>query len=896
MKHFNYFILLFFIILLTSVAKNATATAFFQRQNIEIPTDTIKNGVNKIINKTDKTNDKVEYAAKDSTKYSKDKSIVYLYGKAKVKYTGFELEADYIRYNSKTNVIFASGLINDKGKYIGRPIFKMDAEGSSIADSLEYNTKTGKGVISGVYTAKEGGFFSGGKTKMQPDNEFHINHTTFSTCNLPHPHFGIFISKGIAAEKQIITGPVYLKIEDIPMPIGLPFAFFPKPNKKSSGFILPTPGEDATRGFSLTNGGYYFAFNDYVDVKATGNIFTNGSYDVTLASTYTKRYKYSGNVNLSYSATRVGLEGTPEYNPQKNFRIGWTHSQNANAKPGTTFSASVNAGTSGYQRATGANNTNDFRQITANTLNSSIAYGKNFSNGINFTAAFRSDQETQNKTISITLPQISLNVPSFNPFDSKNRTGEQKWYQKINLTYSLDAGNSINSVKENLLFSKDGLKRFNNGFKHSIPIGMAFTVLKYAQFNANVNYNESWYFKTIRKSILSSTDSLQSILTDTVSGFSRVGSYSLAMGVTTKLFAKKEFKNLGNIKAIRHVLTPRVGLSFNPDFTDPKLGSFKPIMYKNNGQVAIDKFTGKPFANYSIFEQGSFGGAGGTKRAAIDFGIDNIVELKVGNKKDTAAKADGMMAEDKKIPILQGLGFTGSYNFLAKDKKLSQISFTGNSQLTDKIGFNFNGTFSPYTVKDVLGANNSINRIETNEYTFKSGKLPRLINFTTGFNYSLNPEALKGKNEKEDALRKQNSIQGRTAEQSEALAAISRDPNAFVDFNIPWNLSLGWNFNYSNFFSSAKSRTISNAINFNGDFSITPKTKIQFNSGIDLTNGKISPTNFAIYRDLHCWDMSINWVPFGFAKSYSVDIRVKASILQDLKLSRRRFYDGSSSR
>eukprot|EP01136_Pigoraptor_vietnamica_P035769 Opistho-1_new@101460 len=316
--------------------------------------------------------DKIERYAKDSTIIDVKNGIMQLYGDARVIYGEFELDAAYIRYDTKTNLIFARGITNEKGKYVGRPIFKMGGGGSSIADSLTYNTSTKQGTVSGVFTEQEGGFFSGGKTKVQPDNEFHVSNTTYSTCNLPEPHYGIHITKGIATENQIITGPVYLEFEQVPLPIAIPFAFFPKPNKRSSGIILPTPGEDATRGFSLTNGGYYFAFNDYWDARLTGNIFTNGSYDLNLATNYIKRYKYNGNFNLAYSSTRNGLEGTPEYAPKKNFHIAWMHSQNANARPGTTFSASVNAGTSNYFRVSAANASYDINQIAQNTLNSSI--------------------------------------------------------------------------------------------------------------------------------------------------------------------------------------------------------------------------------------------------------------------------------------------------------------------------------------------------------------------------------------------------------------------------------------------------------------------------------------------------------------------------------------------
>ncbi|WP_448634002.1 putative LPS assembly protein LptD [Pedobacter panaciterrae] len=324
----------------------------FSWQQVIKQADTTKKGNAQTAPKDTTASEKIEYSAQDSSFVDKEKEMVYLYGKARVKYQDFELDADYITYNSKTKQIYASGRTDAKGKYVGRPIVKMTGQSTSLADSLFYNTETSVGRIWGVYTEQEGGFFTGGKAKKQPDDEIHSKGQTYSTCNLPHPHFGIYITKGIVTENQIITGPVYLKIEDIPLPIGLPFAFFPKPNKKSSGVILPSPGEDYTRGFFLRDGGYYLGLNDYWDAKMLATIYTRGSYEGSLLSNYTKRYKYNGNINFRYSNSRYGLEGTPEYTPRKDFNLQWTHSQNANAKPGTTFSASVDAGTSSFNQNT----------------------------------------------------------------------------------------------------------------------------------------------------------------------------------------------------------------------------------------------------------------------------------------------------------------------------------------------------------------------------------------------------------------------------------------------------------------------------------------------------------------------------------------------------------------
>jgi hypothetical protein len=893
-----------FSILLALLADNkvfAAPAGFFQ--TLPQQTDSVKrDSLNSVRQDTTKKplkrsglDSKLEYYAKDSTVTDKQNEIMYLYGGARVKYQGFELDADFIRFDNKNKVIFARGSTNDKGKYLGRPIFKMEAQGSSMADSLSYNTETGKGIVSGVFTEQEGGFFSGGKTKMQPDNEFHVSGTTFSTCNLPHPHFGIHITKGIATEKHIITGPVYMKFEDIPMPLGLPFAFFPKPNKKASGFILPTPAEDATKGFSLLGGGYYLAFNDYMDARLIGNIFTNGSYDLNLVSNYTKRYKYNGNINLSYSSTRNGLEGTPEYTPQKNFLIGWTHSQGANARPGTTFSASVTAGTGSYLSVTAANGTYDPTQILRNTMSSSVSYGRVFGDGLfNFTSALTHSQETQSKTISLTLPQVSLNMSTISPFDSKKRIGEQKWYQRLTVGYSMNANNTVNTT-EDLLFAPGGFNRFTNSVEHTIPISLPFTLFKYLNFSSNVNYNEKWDFKTIRNRYIR-TATGNEVRTDTVNGFRRGGQYSLGTSMSTKIYGIKQFRGNGAIRAMRHIVTPNISFTYRPDFSKDSYGYYlyqqyytndiRPGMSVPTGEFVLDNM-GNPL-KYSIFPNG---GPSAGEQASIGFSVDNNVELKIRNRKDTTGTGE------RKLAIIQGLTFSSAYNFVALQKKLSPVNFSGRSQFTEKLGINFSGQFSPYQVEQVAyttgtGADQitSYSYQEVDKYVWNNGKLPRLTNFTFSFDYSLNPEAFKKRNENIDNVNNQTASSSRTQDQIDALNAVSRDPNAFVDFNIPWNFSFSYSFNYSNPLGRPETRSLTNTLNFSGDFNLTPKWKIQYTSGYDFRAKNLSQTSFSIYRDLHCWDLSASWIPFGAYQSYSIDIRVRASVLQDLKLSKRKGY------
>jgi len=884
LKLLPYIIFFNLFVLLTSVSIEATAfSSVTWRQVLQQIGTTKKSGPKKLNADTGKkdtvASEKLEYSAKDSVVFKNQKKIVHLYGGARVIYQGLELDADYITYNDSTKQIFARGTMR-KDKYIGRPIIKMEGQGTSLADSLRYNTETMEAQIWQVFTEQEGGFFSGGKAKKQPDDEIHSKGQTYSTCNLPHPHFGIHITKGIVTETQIITGPVYLKIEDIPLPLGLPFAFFPKPNKKASGFILPSPGEDFSRGFFLRDGGYYLGLNDYWDAKLTGTIYTRGSYDAMLVSNYTKRYKYNGNLSLNYSNSKYPVAGSADDETRKDFKILWSHSQNANAKPGTTFSASVNAGTSSYNKNTAAGATYDPRQVADNTLQSSVSYGRFFDNGMNLSLAASSRQQTQDQSVDLRLPDLTFSIPTFNPFDSKDRLGEQKWYQKITVGYNATASNSI-TTKENLLFKRESLSKFQNGVDHQIPINMSFTPVENFNFNMGVQYRERWAFQTIEKTYLRVINGSDVQVVDTIPGFKRNGEYSANMSISTKVYSLAQFKGLGNFTALRHVMTPRVGFSYTPDFSDLKRGYYREAFYTDGTNVKDERGQNR---KYSIFEGSLYGGPGLGRNASMSFGIDNTVEAKFLTPNDTTGKGD------KKIPVIQGLSINGTYNFLAPSYKLSNLSFSGRSQFTDKLGINYSGSLNPYNTRDSINVNTGrTDRFIVDEYVWKVGRFPRLTNFGFSFDYSFNPEALRRKNENQDQLKDQVEKQGMTEEQAEALARVSRDPNAFVDFKIPWNFAFSYSFQYSTD-PVGRNGSVTNTLNFNGDANITPKWKVQFTSGWDFQAKTFSQTSFSIYRDLHCWDMSFSWVPFGFYQSYSVDIKVKASILQDLKLSKRKNY------
>ena len=803
--------------------------------------------------------------ADDSTRMDYQNNVLYLYGNAKVKFGDFELTADFVRIDREHNLLFASGLKDHNNRYKGRPIFKSSTEPPTTTDSVYYNFETKKGKTFGTFSEVDGGFIQARQLKNNQYNEGFIKDAMYSTCNLPEPHthFGIFITRGIVSEKNIVAGPAHLVVEDVPLPfIGLPFGFFPKNDKQASGFMFPSFGEDYTRGFFMRDIGWYFGINDYWDSELRGTLYSKGSFELSSRSRYIKKYKYDGGVSLRYARTKNGVEGTAGYKPQQNFNITWNHSQRQEANPGTTFSASVNVGTSSYFSTTAAGGSYDFNQITQNSMSSNISYGKSFGDGrFNFTSTLGHRQDITAKTIYLELPSFSLSMNSFNPFDSKDRIGDQKWYQKINVGYRVEGRNTIDTHEE-LLFRKESLKNFKNGIQHNIPLSLSLNVLKYFQFNSSMNYTERWYLQSIRKGLDNTPEGFTTI-TDTLQGFNRAYNYSISSGFSTKVYGQKNFK--GKLAAIRHVITPSANFNYTPDFSDDRFGFYRSMIDQNGREN-----------RYSIYEGATFGSPGRGESMGIGFSIDNNIEAKI--RTDDSTSTDGF----KKIPILQGLSINGNFNFVADSFQLSNLSFSGRTSFFDqKLGINFNGTLDPYAYDKEL--NRRVNR-----YSIKDGKLARLVGFGLSTSYNFNSQAAKSRGKNIDELDEQRP--GMTPDQQHELNRISSDPNAFVDFNVPWNIAASFSFHYSN---QGNRSNVTSTLNLHGDLSLTPKWKVQYNSGYDFRAKKITLTQFNVYRDLHCWDMSFGVIPFGTYRSYTFTLRVKASILQDLKLSKRNDYYNS---
>lgn len=798
-------------------------------------------------------NSVVEYTSKDSTAFDITGRKVYLYNDAVVKYEDIVLKAGYIEMNQGDLTLYAKGIWDTAHHYVQKP--EVTQGNSKIkADSLRYNFKSKKTVAWQGVSEEGGGFFIGEKVKLDENKQGFLRNGIYTTCNLDHPHYGIIISRAKITENTIITGPVHLFIEDVPIPIYLPFGFFPKTDKQADGIIFPSIGEDQTLGFFFRDFGYYFGFGDHIDATVKASIYTGGSYGINIDSRYNYIYKSSGNFSFRFFDQKIGNKGTSDYQDSKDFNITWSHSQSEKAHPGTTFSASVNAASQSYFQNSTISYLPSVR--AQNSVGSSINYAKIWDGSPwSLNVGFTHSQNLAQKSITISFPSLNIALTRINPFDSKDRVGPQKWYQKIGFSYTLQAQNELNNIYTPSLFSSGTLKKLQNGILHSPSISLGtYNIFKYLLVSPNIAYTERWYFQTYRQRYDFTKAGYDQ---DTIQGFKTERDFSFSIGTDTHIYGTLQFAK-GAIKAIRHVMEPQISFSYTPDFSKISPNAYGHYHNYSSGQDIT----------YSIFSGGLYGaGPVGTSKS-INFNINNTLEMKVKSKKDTINGVE-------KVPIFESLNFSANYNLAADSFRLSQITFNGATTLFKKLGVNFNGNLDPYSY-NAYGA-----RIDKYLIADKH-KLFRLTSFGLSFNFSLNSESKKNLNAP------------KTRVQSEGFN-IHPNANDFVDFKIPWDIRLNYSFTYSlgpgsSALNTTKTISRTNVLNTSGNFSITPNWKIGYTSGLDLENKVLTATQFSIFRNLHCWQMSMSWSPFGAVKFYSVELRVASGVLQDLKVTKRKDY------
>ncbi len=754
-------------------------------------------------------------------------------------YEDIRLDADYINIDFNTKVLFSSGLPDSTGRVKGLPVFKQGQD-EFTSDSIRYNFNTKRGKISEISTKDGDSYIHGSTVKKEPDNTTFIRNGYYTTCDAPHPHFYLKSNKiKVIPNNKVVTGPADLFLMDVPTPLAIPFGFFPNRKGRSSGILFPQYGESQQLGFFLKNGGYYFGLSDHFDLALTGDIYSKGSWRANAFSNYAWKYRFNGNLSVNYSKTRNSRPEFPDYSLEESFFIRWNHTQDAKARPGMNFTANVNAGSSTFYQYN-LSNANNF---LTNTFTSSVAWSKVWTGKpFNLSASLSHSQNTQTRDINLSLPGVTFNIARRTPFKRKMQVGEQRWYEKIGIGLTSSLLNSI-ATKDTLLFKKGSADQFRYGIQHSIPVNTSINIAKYFTLSPGVTYTERWYLKTIKKSWDEENNMLK---TDTVNAFKAGRDFSFSANLNTRIYGMLQFKK-GRVSAIRHIMTPTVGFSWRPDFSEKGYGYYKKVQSDS---------TGLKQQTYSIFEGGVYGGPGSGKSTLMNFSLDNNFEMKVRQKTDSSETL-------KKVKLLESLSLNASYNFAADSLKLSTINVNGRVTILDRVSLYMSGVFDPYIITD--------EGVRINRTVWADNG--RLARFTTG-NFSINYNITGRKKE-------YTSDKGTESELSE----VNRNRDQYLDYSIPFSLAVGYNFYYQK--NILTPDQITQTLNFNGDLSLTPAWKVSFNSGYDFEQKDLSYTSLGIHRDLHCWEMSLNWVPLGFQQNFFFQINVKSSVLQDLKLTRK---------
>lgn len=791
--------------------------------------------------------DNIDLNSNDSTIYSIDGKKVFLFGGASIKYEDIELEADYIEIDMEQNIIYAEGVKDSVGDMTGEPIFTQGGEAIQTK-SITYNVKTQKAFIKGLYTEQEEGYLHSESTKKEADNTINLYKGKYTTCELEHPHFYLSLSRGkVIPGKAIVASYSFLVIEDVPLyPLMVPFGFFPTTKEKASGFIIPKFGEENNRGFYLRQGGYYFAINDYVDLAVTGDIYSKGSWLVNGKSKYKLRYKFSGSLDVAFSKVIYGEPGLSDYNESNEYKIRWSHTQDPKARPNSNFSANVNF----ISRGENKYNATSSDEYLTNTTSSSISYRKNFANTPFSTSVnLRHNQNNKTGDVQLNLPQMTVNMSRIFPFRKKEAVGKPKWYENVGITYSGNFENKSEGLNDSIMFKDEMWDYFKNGIQHKVPLSTSVKVLKYFNLSPSVNFTDRMYFERTMlngEQYIDDNGALRdTVIEDLQKGFYNVYDYSASLGLGTILYGMYGYK--GNwLKAIRHVATPSVSLSFRPDFQESKWGYY---------ELHPDDTTGTKY--YSPYAGSIYGIPGSGKSGMLSFSLNNNVEMKVANKKDT-------VNHESKIKIFESLNFSTSYNIIADSMNWSPLNISARTTLFKVLSINMSAQGNFYAI-DSLGK-----IYDEFQFLVNPGQPFRITNARISTGFSLNSKKLFS-SDNDDVGEPENST-------SDVYGYYNYDY-----FDIPWNVNVQYSLSYSHPGLESK---VSQSLSFSGDFSLTPKWKIGFRSGYDFEAMDFTYTSFNLSRDLHCWVATLSLIPFGQRQSYSFAIGAKSSILQDLKYNK----------
>ena len=838
----------------------------------------------------------VKYSAEDSLVYDAESGTAYLYGNSKVDYENMKLTSDKVHMNLDKSTVRATGTVDStaEGGIKGKPVFTMGKD-EYKSDTMAFNFKSKKGLIKGVYTEQQDGFLSGEVGKRDSTGSIYLQHGRYTTCDKPHPDFYIALSRAkVRPGKDVVFGPAYLVVADVPLPLAIPYGFFPFSKKYSSGFIMPSYGDESDRGFYLRDGGYYFAISDKWDLKLLGEIYTKGSWGVSAASNYRKRYRYSGSFLFSYQDSKTGDKGLPDFAEQESFKIQWNHRQDPKANPYSSLAASVNFATSSYER----NNLNSMynpQTLTQTTRTSSVSWSTGFSSiGLSLSATTNLAQDMRTSSIQITLPDLNISLSRFYPFKRKHLVGKERWYEKISMSYTGQLANSI-STKEDKLLHSNLIKDWKNAFQHTIPVQANFTLFNYINVTPSFNFTDRMYSKKVTRGW---DNTLQKeVVRDTTYGFHNVYNWSMNVGASTKLYGfwvpnRKLFGD--KIQAIRHVITPQVSFSYSPNFGARRYGYYDSYQYTDaSGNVKL--------VEYSPYQDELYSVPGKYKTEMISWDVSNNIEMKIKSDKDTTGY--------KKISIIDELGASMSYNAAADYHRWSDLSMRLRLKWWKNYTFSMNAQFATYAYE--LDANGKPYVGNHTEWGY--GRLPRFQGMSQNFSFTLNPEKLKKwfgrKDDKDDDKVSVDSDgpdtniesnmdddleKGKYAAKKKRGNIAETDDDGYMSFNMPWSLTIGYGItmreNTAGRFNTKTMRypyKFTQTLNFSGNIRISDGWNINFSSGYDFENHAMSMTTASLSRDLHCFNMSASVVLAPYT-SYNFTFRCNAATLTDaLKYDKR---------
>ncbi len=826
----------------------------------------------------------VNFSAKDSLVMIGQNSA-YMFGESQLDYGDMSLTAAEIKMDMATSNITAMGVPDSTGTLTNTPVFK-DKSGEYQSETMDYNIKSQRGFITNVITEQGEGYITGGQTKKMENGEYYMQNGRYSTCtDHEHPHFYMQLTKAkVRPKKDVISGPAYMVLAGLPLPLAVPFGYFPFTDKYSSGIIFPTFGDDYSRGFYLSNGGYYFAINDNIDLALTGEIYTKGSWGLSAQSSYIKRYKYSGSFHMSYLNSVYGEKGSPDYSKQTNFQVLWSHTQDAKFNPNLSMSASVNFTTSGYSR----NDVNSYYSpsFTENTKSSTVNMTYRIPNSKwSFSTTANITQRTSDSTMAVSFPNLTVSMSQVYPFKRKRSSGRERWYEKIKLSYSGVFQNSL-TAKQDVFFKKSLIKDWRNGMKHNIPVSATFSLFKYINLTPSINLNDRMYTNKVRRQ-WDPNASME--VCDTTYGFYNVWDFTASLSLDTKIYGFfQPMKFLGDkVKMIRHVLTPTVSFSGNPDFSSPFFGYYGNYQYYNtNGELVKKK--------YSYFANSLYGTPSIGKSGTVSVQFANNLEMKV--------KTNDSIGE-KKVSLIENFTVGQSYNFAADSMNWSTINTSLLLRLTKNFNLNLNATWDVYT----YALSPSGSPVRVNKTRLQAGKgLGRLSSTGTSFSYTFNNNTFKRKKKKDEEKKdddvppdsegyEEDYSDGRRPSQNNGgNDDMSFSSDGYMDWSIPWSLSVNYSINYGygsfNYKKLEYNGRLTQNLSFSGSIQPTKNWNFGFSASYNFDMKKIAYMNCNISRDLHCFTMTASFVPVGPYKSYNFHIAVKSSLLQDLKYDKRSSY------